>query len=177
MKIHHLLSSLTNDRKHYIGQWKGTTRKTMVRKTLHRKLKIEEHKSYLKPGVNSGRVISSFSTIDTSRVTYTPRDKSYSVIYNYERRKKGDIMTTTMAHIRGHLWQRHYIALMVAVRKIFRNLPDCKYLLVGLWYQANLTVSWYGLYKCIEEDVSKLWNLCPIQLYYWTIKFVESASV
>ena len=120
----------------------------------------------------SGRVISSFSTIDTSRVTYAPRDKSYSVIYNYERRKKGDIMTTTMAHIRGHLWQRHYIALMVAVRKIFRNLPDCKYLLVGLWYQANLAVSWYGLYKCIEEDVSKLWNLCPIQLYYWTIKFV-----
>ena len=120
----------------------------------------------------SGRVISSFSTIDTSRVTYAPRDKSYSVIYNDERRKKGDIMTTTMAHIRGHLWQRHYIALMVAVRKIFRNLPDCKYLLVGLWYQANLAVSWYGLYKCIEEDVSKLWNLCPIQLYYWTIKFV-----
>ena len=119
----------------------------------------------------SGRVISSFSTNDTSRVTYTPRDKSYSVIYNYERRKKGDIMTTTMAHIRGHLWQRHYIALIVAVRKVFRNLPDCKYLLVGLWYQANLAVSWYGLYKCIEEDVSKLWNLCPIQLYYWTIKY------
>jgi len=50
-------------------QWPTEKVQTTIYKTIHRKLKMEQHEAQLKPGMNSGRVNKSCFTSGTRRVT------------------------------------------------------------------------------------------------------------
>jgi len=57
-----------------------TIGQTTIYKTLHQKLKIEQHEHHQK---NSGRVSSSWSTNDTRRVTLTTKPVKFLDIVDY----------------------------------------------------------------------------------------------
>jgi hypothetical protein len=72
---------------------KRTKQQTTIYKTLHRKLKIEQHEPHLKPEVNwcFGRVSSSCSTGITHRVTLVTNPV---ILVSHERGKDRTVITT-----------------------------------------------------------------------------------
>jgi hypothetical protein len=78
-----------------------TKGQTMVYTILYRKIKIEQHEPYLKPGMNSGRVCSSCSSSDIRRVASVTNygDKSWMKKGPVSASNKWNISVVIEAHV------------------------------------------------------------------------------